>query len=637
MSSIHVLDQSTVDKIAAGEVVERPASVVKELTENALDAGSTRITVEIRDGGIALIRVTDNGEGIAPDDISRAFLRHATSKISAVSDLDALASLGFRGEALSSIAAVSRVELITKRAENVCAVRSLVEGGQEKLTEEIGAPDGTTIIVRDLFYNTPARAKFLKSPVTEASHAGSLVEQLALSNPSVAFTFIVNGRTRLVTSGNGSLKDAVCQVFGREITEESVPVSYEDDGIRITGLIGKPSIGRGNRGFESYYVNGRYLKSRILQKAIEDGYGTKLMNHQYPFTCLMIETDSSVVDVNVHPTKMDVRFSDEKGMYDAVRTAVSETLRNMDMILHAEIMTRAEERRARREEEERRGRREEEETQKASSGRPAAEISSGMIPEEELPPSEVPDKPVPAENTRRETPQAFESRRIEKERQAAFPGVREESAGHYEQQTFAPAFLSREAKPLRRIVGQVFSTYWICEFDDKMYLFDQHAAHEKVLYEALMKQYAEHEALSQELLPAMIVSLTAKEEGILLSAMEAFRAVGFDVEPFGERDYAVRAVPYSLVGIDSGELFKQMLDDIGMTGDVRDLDAYVHRVATEACKAAVKGGGRISEAEAAQLLDDLMALEDPYHCPHGRPTIISFTRQDLEKRFKRIL
>ena len=669
MSRIHVLDQMTVDKIAAGEVVERPASVVKELTENAIDAGGTRITVEIRDGGISLIRVTDNGGGIEPEDIPNAFLRHATSKIRDAADLSALASLGFRGEALSSIAAVSRVEMITKQPDELSAVRYLIEGGREKLCEEIGAPDGTTIIVRDLFYNTPARAKFLKTPLTESSHVGAYVEQLALSNPQIAFNFIVNGRTRLATSGNGSLTDVICQVYGREIVRETVKAEGGNGAVRITGLIGKPSLARGNRNFENYYVNGRYLKSRVLQKAIEDGYGTKLMNHQYPFTCLMLSIDSSVVDVNVHPTKMDVRFSDEKAVYEAVRDTVEYTLRNLDMIIHAsaeagkktekkeESQKTArpsevfEERRIREEAEQK-----SEQNPEQNSERNPAEARE-MAADENPAETQLPEDRKPQERTVPGTQDsaAAESEKLLRETllrdSGDFKGsslVRDErtpssKSGRFVQQTFEPVFLSREAKPFRRIVGQVFQTYWICEFDDAMYLFDQHAAHEKVLFEKLMKQYAERSMPSQELMPAMIVSLNAREEQVLLSAMDAFSAIGFDIEPFGERDYAVRAVPYSLVGIDSADLFRQLLDDLepemkaDPAGEVERIDAYVHRVATEACKAAVKGGERISVREAEQLLDDLMALDDPYHCPHGRPTIISFTRRDLEKRFKRLL
>ncbi len=622
---IHVLDQATVDKIAAGEVVERPASVVKELTENAIDAGADRITIEIKDGGISSIRITDNGRGIAADDIPLAFLRHATSKITTVQDLLSLNSLGFRGEALSSIAAVARVELITKRPEDLSASRYCIEGGRETLREEIGAPDGTTIIVRDLFFNTPARAKFLKSAVTEASHIGTYVEQLMLSNPSIAFQFLVNGQMKLSSPGNGNLKDAVYHVYGKEIVSELVEVRQESDGIQIHGFIAKPVVSRGNRNYENYYVNGRYVKSKVIYRGVEDGFSHRLMQHQYPFTCLFLDISGSTVDVNVHPSKMEVRFSDEKAVYDAVVRCVDSALSGLEMVV-------------------------------SSSLNPVEKTPQQALKEE----TKHVKKLAPFEQNA--VRQAVEHTKAEQDEQKTLSPktVREQSgyqihpetgevtaapdAGQasdkqpvYEQQSFLPQFLSEEARPLRKVIGQVFRTYWIFEYEEQMYIMDQHAAHEKVLFERFMKQYHNRKLSSQRLSPAMVLSLDSRERSLLDQYGDAFEALGFDIEPFGGKEIAIHAVPYELGKIDSEELFLSMLADLEVSRNLEDLDIYVHRVATEACKAAVKGGGRISVEEAQSLVDQLFECEDPYHCPHGRPTIISISKTDLEKRFKRIV
>lgn len=652
---IHVLDQSTVDKIAAGEVVERPASVVKELTENAIDAGATRITIEIRDGGITMIRITDNGKGIAPEDIPLAFLRHATSKIVTVKDLSSLSSLGFRGEALSSIAAVSRVEMITKRPEDLTATRYVIEGGREKLREEIGAPDGTTIIVRDIFYNTPARAKFLKTPMTEASHVASYVEQLVLSNPSIAFQFTVNGQVKLSSSGSGNLRDAIYHIYGRSIVSDLVEIKSEHDGISVSGYIGKPSISRGNRNYENYYVNGRYVKTKIVSSGIEDGFGNKLMQHQYPFACLFIDVSGSSVDVNVHPSKMEVRFSDEKKMYETIRDIVKGALDDLEMIPDASYIETYQ-----KDKEEKKERNKETpkmqafegsamkaagnaEISRNTSGNPAPKSSEGTLKE-----NQVKEKaPVYGTGKAYSSEQLFptdqEIRENNKkvvtseETETPTAETQKSPAGHYEQQSFLPRFLSKEASPMRRIVGVVFSTYWIFEYDNKMYMMDQHAAHERVLFERLMKKYHERKLSSQMLNPPILISLNTEEELLLKTYMEAFTALGFEIEPFGGHDYAIHAVPYDLGTIDSRELFVDLLSQLKRSQSIETLDVYIHRVATEACKAAVKGGRKLSVEEAKSLVDQLFECEDPYHCPHGRPTIISFTKSDLEKRFKRIV
>lgn len=669
---IHVLDQSTIDKIAAGEVVERPASVVKELTENAIDAGADRITVEIKDGGISLIRISDNGKGIAPEDLPLAFLRHATSKITTVQDLSSLNSLGFRGEALSSIAAVSRVEMITKRSDDLSATRYVIEGGKEKLREEIGAPDGTTILVRDIFYNTPARAKFLKTALTEAAHVGSFVEQLILSNPDIAFQFVVNGQTKLTSPGNGNLKDAIYHIYGKEIVSELVAIDKKEDGVSIKGFIAKPAVSRGNRNYENYYVNGRYVRSRIISRAVEDGYTTKMMQHQYPFTCLFIEMTGSSVDVNVHPSKMEVRFSDEKRMYDILSACIKEALDKEDMILKSSLNTPDKpEAKLRAEEEKRTPRIEPFEARAASLvkdgqgaygdrnlagsdsvsfppfGAGAGGENQGFRVPVEL--GTVPAEPETAGTEHAGTggkvsygdgsgspAQAGQAGQAQIEADAA-DQAQKAQGGVYEQQSFLPRFLSQEASPLRRIVGQVFSTYWIFEYQDKMYIMDQHAAHERILFERFMKNYHTRKLSSQQISPPMILTLNSQEEQLLHTYQDAFTSLGFEIEAFGGRDFAIRAVPYDLGAIDSEDLFLSLLNQLEYSTSMEDLDIYIHRVATEACKAAVKGGGRLSVEEAQSLIDQLFDCEDPYHCPHGRPTIISIPRTDLEKRFKRIV
>lgn len=674
MTQIHVLDQQTIDKIAAGEVVEKPSSVVKELTENAIDAGADRITIEVRDGGISMIRITDNGRGIAGEDIPLAFLRHATSKIQSVEDLGSLQSLGFRGEALSSIAAVSRVELITKRGEDLSAVRYVIEGGRERLFEEVGAPDGTTIVVRDIFYNTPARAKFLKSAMTEASHAAAVAEQMILSNPSVSFQFIINGQVRLSSSGSGNMKDAVFAVYGKDVVKELVSISGETEGVRLTGFIARPSVTRGNRNYENCYVNGRYIKSHTLYKAIEDGFGGRLMQHQYPFACLFLEIDGADVDVNVHPTKMEVRFSDEKKIYNLIRSAVEKAFTDLEMIADASLTIKREQ-----------------------------TVSPGQ--KRELPHSEPFEKPVISDPLKAETynlmqkapavPDSYEGTRkhaggdVLRDRpdneRTLYTGSRQPSeekdpddemvirdgmpvladqeeipspqlpekrqadlsaapdriipAVHAEQLSFLPAFLSEKSDSLRRMIGQVFDTYWLFEFDRKLYIMDQHAAHEKILFEQLMSEYDKRTISSQQVNPPIIVTLNAEDQAVLAGSQEAFRSLGFTVEPFGGSEFAIRAVPYDFGTIDPQNLFMNLLGQLGEISDGRisDLELYVRRVATEACKAAVKGGGAISFREAEALLSDLMKLSDPYHCPHGRPTIISITQTELEKKFKRIV
>lgn len=613
MNKIAVLDQSTIDKIAAGEVIERPASVVKELVENAIDAGANAITVEIKEGGISFIRITDNGEGIAPNQVPLAFLRHATSKISRVEDLLNVASLGFRGEALSSIAAVCQVELITKTAGNLTGVRYVIEGGVEKGMEEIGAPEGTTFLVRNLFYNTPARKKFLKTPMTEAGYINDLMERMALSHPEIAFKFINNNQTRLHTSGNTNLKDIIYGIYGREIAANLVEIDASIQDVTIRGFIGKPVISRGNRNYENYFINGRYIRSSILYKAIEEAYRTFMMQHKYPFTALHFTIDGKLLDINVHPTKMELRFADNQQIYQLVCDTVREGLTRQELIPQVTVASEKQSR--------------------------------------EIPPMKQAAAPVP---------EPFELRRLEKQRREEPPCDRagEERAGYHAEpvkvpegrkitedhkpapqqiELFESKLLSKENVKEHRIIGQVFDTYWLVEFQEKLYIIDQHAAHEKVLYERTMAGLEKKEFTSQQISPPLILSLSLQEEELLAQYMENFIQIGYEIEHFGGKEYSIRAVPANLFGLAEKEVFLEMLDGLAEQTGRASAEMINEKIASMSCKAAVKGNHRMSSKEAQALIDELMSLENPYNCPHGRPTIISMTKYELEKKFKRIV
>ena len=665
---ISVLDQSTIDKIAAGEVVERPSSVVKELVENAIDAGASAITVEIKEGGTTFIRITDNGAGIEKEQVPLAFLRHATSKIRKVEDLSLISSLGFRGEALSSIAAVSRVELITKPHEQLIGVRYQIEGGMEKGMEEIGAPDGTTFLIRDLFYNTPARAKFLKTPTTEAGYISSFIEQLALSHPHISFKYMQNGQTKLHTSGNNNLKEAIYQIYGREITRELIEIHTKDrdETIRIDGFIGKPVISRGNRNFENYYVNGRYVKSKIVTKAVEDAYHTFMMQHKYPFTCLHIQIKGSNVDVNVHPTKMEVRFSDQEVVYRQIYQAILQGLQHKELIPQVTI------------------------GKDRPAGRP---VSQDKAPEPfevqrrqiEQPSSYRMQQKVKPEELKNPagavTPMAgrtvaaaasgeeVHKESVVREQGTGFYGEKRETGYRHENPAkqnpnlqagqvvsdrrdnvaapvvqkaeqmdlFDGKLLSQEAKKHHKIIGQVFETYWLVQMEDKLYIIDQHAAHEKVLYERIVKEMKERNVTSQIVSPPIIISLNLEEQEKMKKYRNIFETLGFEIESFGGREYSIRAVPQNLFGMTEQGFFIEVLDHLEEDPSSKTLDVLSDRMATMACKAAVKGNQKLSLRETEALIDELLQLENPYNCPHGRPTIISMTKYELEKKFKRIV
>lgn len=724
MAKIQLLDQNTINKIAAGEVVERPAAVVKELIENAIDAGANAVTCEIKEGGISLIRITDNGSGIEKDQVDTAFLRHATSKIRSVEDLLSVSSLGFRGEALASIASVAQVELVTKTAKDMTGLRYVIEGGVKKSCEDIGCPNGTTFIVRNLFFNTPARRKFLKSATTEAGYINDLMMRLAVSHPDVSFKFIVNNQIKLHTSGNNNLKDILYSIYGREIASSLLPVQAELDDIKIHGFIGKPLISRGNRTYENFYINGRYIRSGIICKAIEEAYKPYIMQHKYPFTALHYEIDSELIDVNVHPTKLEIRFRNGERVFKVTQEAISEALSTKEMIPAVSLEDKREVRQKISEApepfEQRRLEREkspflmkkpekygnpygigtqntpevvketeigklndvvehayEYSQQKAHeattetkapkvetnqeeprdtlsifeqlrrkreallASQAAAEpttVSSDDTPTELISPSEDGNLTTNLnEDTQGVNPSfMMENESFETGKQINLFEVPETNGEDSESEDSAP-FLSKEARKSHRIIGQLFATYWIVEYDQKMFIIDQHAAHEKVLYEKTMKRVREKEQMSQMIQPPIMLSLSMREEEVFLKHKEIFERLGFEIEPFGGKEYSVRAVPSDMLNIANETLLLDIIDQLVENNYERDSELVLEKVASMSCKAAIKGNMRISYQEASNLIDQLLELENPYHCPHGRPVIISMSKYEIEKKFKRII
>ena len=709
MRKIAVLDQQTIDKIAAGEVVERPSSIVKELVENAIDAGATAVTVEITDGGKKMIRITDNGGGMERDQVPLAFLRHATSKIEKVEDLEHIASLGFRGEALSSIAAVAQVELITKTPSALSGVRYVINGGVQESLEDMGAPEGTTFLVRNLFYNTPARSKFLKSDTTEGNYVSTLMEQLALSHPEISFKYIQNKQVKLHTSGNYNVKDVIYNIYGRDITKALLEVSYENDFMKIEGFVGKPEISRGNRTFENYYINGRFVKNRIIAKGIEDAYKGFLMQHKFPFVSLHIQMEGNDLDVNVHPSKMEVRFARGTEVYDAVYETVHKALTTREMI---QTVPFGKEESVRKQsslvkpgdipepfEMKRRAEMPEYRTQVANTVNRTSNVSikgndrtvsapgtamdkkqissystlpRGTITmaeqavreqkiyqtkdpftkaEEKLFEGTINDK-----NIHEKQPDAMQVNMSQKATVSVNKNVVDsnenaetcdESAERVQEvekeqkpqqlELFEEKLLAPESRSRHQLIGQIFDTYWLVQFEDRFFIIDQHAAHEKVYYERFVKRFREQTIESQYLSPPLIVSLNLQEEALLETNRKYFEDFGFEIEPFGGKEYCINAVPTNLYGLDEEELFLEMLDNLASEKDKDPLGIFASRLATMACKAAVKGKHQMSVQEANMLIDELLTLDNPYHCPHGRPTIISMTKTELEKKFKRIV
>lgn len=634
MGNIQVLDEFTIDKIAAGEVVERPASVVKELVENAIDSKANAITVEIKDGGISFIRVTDNGCGIEAEDVPTAFLRHATSKIRSATDLLSICSLGFRGEALSSIAAVAQVELVTKTAKGLTGVRYLIAGGKEVSIEHIGCPEGTTFLVRNLFYNVPARQKFLKTAQTEGSHIYDLVQQLALSHPEISFQFIMNGQNRFHTSGNGNLKDIIYTIYGKEVAKNLLPIRVEDEELTLTlqGFVGKPIISRGNRSFENYYINQRYVKSNVICKAVEDAYKTFTMVHKFPFVCLCFTMQPEMLDVNVHPSKMELRFRDERRLYDVLKQEVRKVLLQEDLIPELSV------------EQEKRPKIE----LVKSAPRGAQPFEANRKLQEKIQPEKKETVPLPKGTPVVAYPPAKEEALALKEthsyvQEPAVPIAEKRepavsSPTKPQQMTFLEEpFLKKAARPDHRVIGQLFQTYWLIEYDHKLFIMDQHAAHEKVNYERFMKHLKENtKRYIQQVSPPVVVTLSPKEAAVYQEYKDYFADFGFEIEDFGGEEYTICGVPTDLYGIADKDAFVELLDEIVENVHGTDTTMIADKIATMACKASVKGNQRLSFEEADALIDELLTLESPFTCPHGRPTIISMTQTEIERKFKRI-
>ncbi len=646
MPEITLLSQETIDKIAAGEVVERPSSVVKELVENAIDAQATAITVEIKEGGISLIRITDNGCGIAHEQVPLAFLRHSTSKIRSAEDLLSVRSLGFRGEALSSIAAVSQVELITKEVSAVTGTRYVVEGSKEKEYEEIGAPDGTTFLVRNLFYNVPARRKFLKTAQTEGGYIADLVERLALSHPNVSFKFISNGQTKLHTSGSSNEKDMIYHIYGRDITAALIPIDTGTELFSIRGFLGKPVISRGNRNYENYFVNGRYIRSSLIAKAIEEAYKGLIMQRQYPFCVLYVTVDAALLDVNVHPTKMELRFSDNEAFYRSLYDVLRKTLTHREYI--PEVPAGEEKKQSRPPVSPQAP--EPFEQRRIQNLRSAVAADSPYEPRySQSEPSNLNvfekllarSEPAPAGQTQKadavREAGSYKAKELPGGQQELPGGQQELPGGQQELFHTESGFLTPEAVKKRRIIGQLFDTYWLIEYGDKLFIVDQHAAHEKVLYERTMERVKNRRFDSQNISPPAVLTLSPQEQETLERCREQIEQFGYEIEPFGGREYAVTAAPADFESIDKGSMLLELLDDLAGFGQERTPELILEKIASMSCKAAVKGGNRLSRQEAEHLLNELLDLEDPYHCPHGRPTIISMSRYEIEKKFKRII
>ena len=663
MPKIEVLDQQTIDKIAAGEVIERPASVVKELVENAIDAGASAVTVEIKEGGTSLIRITDNGCGIEAAQVPLAFSRHSTSKIRQVEDLFTVSSLGFRGEALSSIAAVSRVELITKSMQELSGVRYVIEGGREQSQEEIGAPEGTTFLVHNLFFNTPARRKFLKTAQTEAGYVSDLMNHMALSHPEISFKLIVNRQVKLYTSGNSNLGEVIYHIYGRELAANLLPIACRTDDFSITGFLGKPLISRGNRNFEHYFINGRYVKSSLIAKSIEDGYRSFVMQHKYPFTVLQISIRGELLDVNVHPAKMELRFSNQEALYETLKQAIQETINRSELIYAVNLGEEKKNPPVKAVAEAAKKIPEPFETNRLDAVRKAVQKDSPYEPKYDKARQEertsyrqahladlvvkedgkwdVEDgraaanashsERIPAEKNAQAKVTASESEKpSQPPKQAAWQDLQPPAQTHRR-------LLAPESLQYHKILGQLFDTYWLVQMDDTLYIIDQHAAHEKVLYERMMASLKTREYASQVIFPPILLSLSMQEEELLKKYESYFTTIGYVIEHFGGKEYAVTSVPANLPGINEQTLILEMLDGLQAQKGHQTPEQILEKIASMSCKAAVKGNQRLSRSETEALIEELLTLQNPYHCPHGRPTIISMTKYELEKKFKRVL
>lgn len=643
MAKIQLLDQKTIDNIAAGEVIERPASVVKELVENAVDANANAITVEIKDGGMTLIRVTDNGIGIPKDQVKTAFLRHATSKIRSVEDLLSVSSLGFRGEALSSISAVAQVELVTKTAESFSGVSYKIYGGEEEAFDDIGAPDGTTFLVKNLFYNTPARRKFLKSATTEAGYVEQMMVHIALSHPEISFKFIHNNKNKIYTSGNGKVKDIIYHIYGRDVAGALIPVQAQSEDVKVTGFVAKPYVSRGNRNYESYFINGRYIKSSIIYKSIEEGYRTFTMKHRYPFVCLDFKINQELLDVNVHPTKMEIRFRNGREIYELVVDTVREAFLQKDLVQDVLRETPKKKEQPKTKEVKKpepfEVNRRKEETQKMDQTmKDFAQMRQSQTNQQghRAKPEGMKQDRLKSESSQTAKKPTYAGLNYNTQKKE-FPQYKTDELSSNQMTLREDPVFSVQARPDRKILGQLFKTYWLIEYEDQLFIMDQHAAHEKVNYERLMKNFKEKEIYSQRLEPPMVVTVSMMEAEALERYKDAFAGLGFTIESFGGNEYCIREVPANLYGIGERDLFMELLDAVSQENGIMDTEVIASKIATMACKMSIKGNQRVSLMEVEHLLDELMKLENPYQCPHGRPTIIKMSKYEIDKKFKRIV
>ncbi len=631
MGNIHLLDNGLINKIAAGEVVERPASVVKELMENSIDAGASLITVEIKEGGIGMVKITDNGGGIPRDQVKTAFLRHATSKLNVIEDLEDIMTLGFRGEALSSIASVAQVEMITRTKDDETGTRIVINGGVVESEEEAAANVGTVFTMKNLFYNTPARRKFLKKPATEGGYVSEVVNRIALGHSDIAIRYINNGNTIMQTNGNGDVRSAILYIYGKQMAEQMLKVSYSKDGFSVEGYAAKPELSRGNRNYENFFINGRYIRSTVVQNAVEDAYKGKMMVGKFPVFALNLTVPPNTVDVNVHPTKLEVRFSDDNFIYDIMYNAVTKALKQTELIPVVEW----------------------DKPKKVKYENVQSTIEDISKTENDFKYDDAPivksysaaDKAAEKKESKNTVLSAME--KLYSDTSIYDENNDKNNDKNKAMKEAAPAKIERSEKTVSgeskkpffnnyRIVGQVFSTYWIVEQDNCMYMIDQHAAHERALYEDFIEKFKNSEIQSQQLLQPVAVNLSEREKVIVEENMELLESFGFEIEEFGARTYAVRAVPYVFNTPSNVSFFVDIIDMLADRNLKNLYDTKEDAVAMMSCKAAVKGNDRLSYSEAQELIQRLLRLENPFTCPHGRPTIIEMTRYELEKKFKRI-
>lgn len=667
MGKIIILDENTANKIAAGEVIERPASVIKELVENSIDAGATSVSVEIRNGGISFIRVIDNGSGLAMDDAEIAFERHATSKIRRADDLESISSMGFRGEALASIAAVSFVQMSTRTKEAVQGISIDVKGGSILDVKPAGCPTGTSITVRELFFNTPARYKFMKKDTTEAGYITDVLSRIALGYPDISFKLVSGGTLLLHTPGNGDLKSAIFSVYGADTAKQLIEINYDDGRVKITGYTGRAELSRSNRGQQSIYINRRYIRSKTITSALDAAYATFLMKNRYAFALLDIRTNPALVDVNVHPSKMEVKFSSEQDIYRAVFHAVNGALLNQSTVRTLPGFDQPG--------------KDAYHLNEKGTGKPAyTQQTFGQTPYNPIhtQPGFKPASAAPAYSQK-----DFELVRIELERRRtdaiagihANGAVEEQNAGYEASRAAADTVkemnhadetiekiadvtraaadaveaeediltqvIPSEAVPSlfagTRVIGQAFSTYILLERGDELLLLDQHAAHERIRYEELSEAFKKNEPLQQTLLSVISVELSGSEYQFAMNEAEFFRKLGFTYESFGTHSIILRTIPSDEKGIDISGVFLEIIDFV-MNGSVGQRNAIADEVLYRmACKSAVKANKKLDEREIEALLNRLAALENPYTCPHGRPAILKLRKVEMEKLFKRIV